>query len=84
MVIFLSQEKEQTNIKSTLCSKLRQRWVKMCFPCVLNALKEKFEKEWRLDLETENSIIDVRLDWVTKCLKHWRIKKNPKPNNHEI
>lgn len=62
MLIFLSQEKEQTKIKSTLCSKLRQRFVKMCFSCVLNALKENFEKEWRSDLETENSIIDVGLD----------------------
>lgn len=34
----------------------------MCFSCVLNAWKEKFEKEWRSDLEAENSIIDVRLD----------------------
>lgn len=47
----------------------------MCFSCVLNALKGKFEKEWRSDLEAENSIIDVRLDQVTKCLKHWHVKK---------
>jgi len=34
----------------------------MYFSCVLNVLKENFEKEWRSDLEAENSITDVRLD----------------------
>lgn len=37
--------KEQIQIKITLRSKLRQRWVKMCFYCVLNVLKEKLQKE---------------------------------------
>lgn len=49
VLIFLCLGKEQIKIKSTLCSKLRQRWVKMCFYCVLNVLKEKLEKKWRSD-----------------------------------
>lgn len=51
----------------------------MCF-CALSALKEKFEKAWRSDLKTENSIIDLRPDYINRMSKELTVK-NPQPNN---